>query len=47
LSLARLYGGLTFERKHVDDLDTTCPVDRFRVRWRAAVIAATGDKSLA
>jgi hypothetical protein len=30
LSAPRLYGAPDFERKRVDDLDTTCPADRCR-----------------
>jgi len=46
LSAPRLYGEQRIERKRVDDLDSTCPVDRFRARWQPANAPAAGAKAL-
>src|SRR5882724_4466878 len=47
LSPPRLYGGSLSDRKHVDDLDTSLPVDRPEGWQRVAHTAATEVKSLA
>jgi hypothetical protein len=46
LSAARLYGEQCIERKRVDDLDTSCPEDRFQAWWRTAEAPAAGVEAL-
>ena len=46
LSAPRLYGEQRIERKRVDDLDTTGPVDRFQASWRSAEVPAGGGQGM-
>lgn len=47
LCTAGLYGGEGFERKRVDDLDTTGPADRLPTRWKVRGILRGRGESLA